>query len=80
MYPRRAALELAEAVEDEGEKLRLDPLAGVAHGDRNAGGLAFKTDRNLPFSERELDGVGQKILDDLLQTVGVCHRLSRRRI
>ena len=45
--PRQAALELAEAVEDEGEKLRLDPLAGVAHGERDALALAFKADLDL---------------------------------
>jgi len=44
MSPRRGALELAEAVEDVGEKLRLDSLAGVPHGEPNVGALAFKTD------------------------------------
>src|SRR6266542_6408183 len=77
--PRRASLELAETVEDKGEKLRLDPLAGVAHSDRNMRSLAFEADRDLPSCGRELDGIGHEVPDDLLQTVGVsCHRPRSR--
>src|SRR5262249_20903474 len=47
--PARVVLELAEAVEDEGEKLRFYPLAGVAHGEPDIGALAFETDLDLPF-------------------------------
>jgi hypothetical protein len=69
MPARRVSFELAEAVEYEGEKLRLDPLASVAHGDCNARGLAFKADLDLPSSGGELDGVGQEIPDDLLAMI-----------
>src|SRR5262249_61362705 len=78
MRTPRVAFELAESVEDKGEKLRLDPRAGVAHRDRNVRALAFKTDSDLPSSRRELDGVGQEVPDDLLQAVGRSwHRASR---
>jgi hypothetical protein len=80
MCPPRVAFELAEAVEDEGEKLRLDPHAGVAHNDRDVLDLALKTDSDLPSSGCELDSVGQEIPDDLLQAVGVYRRQPRRRI
>src|SRR5687767_13034256 len=77
MYPRRAALELAEPVEDEGEKSRLDPLAGVAHGEPDVRAFAFETDRDLSFRRRELDGVGQQVPNDLLQTVRVSQHRPR---
>src|SRR5262245_29997560 len=78
--PSRAALELAEAVEDIREKRRFDPLTGVDHGDHDMRAMAFETDRDLSSSGREFDGVRQKVPDDLLQTVGVPRHEPRRRI
>src|SRR5262249_61719279 len=78
MRTPRVAFELAEAVEDKGEKLRLDPRAGVAHRDRNVRALAFKTDSDLPSSRRELDGVGQEGPDDRLQAGGGSRSRPRR--
>src|SRR5256885_627188 len=69
---RRAAVALAEALEDQRKELAGDALAGVGHGD--AHGVALElvgADGDRAARRRELDRVREQIPDHLLQALGV---------
>src|SRR6185312_7249324 len=65
--PDRAVL-LAEALEDVRQELRLDPLARVGDGDLQVLAAHRELHVDAPAGSRELDGVGKKVAEDLLQT------------
>lgn len=66
---RRVAL--AEAIEDMGQELRADALAGVAHRDVGAGLVVTDAHFDTAAARRELDGVGEQVQHDLLEAAGV---------
>src|SRR5437899_733729 len=69
---RRAAVALAETLEDQRKELAGDALAGVGDGD--AHGVALRligADRDRAARRRELHRVRKEIPDHLLQALGV---------
>jgi hypothetical protein len=61
---RRAAVGLAEAVEDVGEELGLDAHAGVDDADLQMRIDPLEEHLHLAALRRELDGIGEQIPDD----------------
>src|ERR1051325_3985759 len=78
---RARAVGLAKALEDEGQKLRLDSRAGIADGDLDVRANAFESHLHAPVSGSKLDGVREQVPDDLLQAIrvagdGPSHRIE----
>ena len=71
MPSRRRAVGLAETFEHVGEKLFVDPLSRVADDDLDVTFRLTKLNLHASLIGRELDGVREKIPDNLLQAVGV---------
>src|SRR4051812_11378188 len=68
---RRAALRLAKAVEHMRQKARIDANAGVLHLNASLSGLWFCARAVPTGGGPDLDGVGQKIPEDLLEACRV---------
>ena len=73
-------LALAEALEDVGQELRLDPGPRVRHGQGDLGPGPHPAHGDLSSSGRELDGVRHEVPHDLLEPVGVAHQGPRLRV
>ena len=71
MRPGAHVLDTVEALEDAGELGRRDPDARVADDERDGRAAVDELDGDAPL-ERELEGVGKEIEDDLLPH-GVIH-------
>src|ERR1044072_165694 len=69
--PRCGTIRLAKTIEHARQKLRIDALARIAHGDRRVRVVLFDADLNFAAVRRELHSVGQEIPDDLLQPRGI---------
>src|SRR5581483_2734939 len=74
---RRAAVGLAETVEDEREKTRRDAFAGIAHRQLAVRVDTFEPDLHFPAARGELHGIGEEIPDDLLQAIVIAGNVSR---
>ena len=66
MHAAVAGVFLAERIENIGQKISADSLAGIVNGDFGLRGILFQSDTNSSARRREFDGVGQKIERDLL--------------
>jgi hypothetical protein len=71
MHATSAGFGLPEGIEDEREELGRDPAPAVGHGDLDVRAHALEHDLHRPALRRELDGVGQQVPDELLQTVRI---------
>ena len=81
---RGRGVRLLERLEDVGQRLAPDPLAGVLHRHAHVGALALCADPDAAPLGRELHRVRQQVPDDLLHPIGVggddqrvVHRLDR---
>src|SRR5262249_4953943 len=79
VLPACPAFFLAKTVEDVRTKVRPDPLPCIAHDDFDMRIDAFQPDLHASASRRELDCVGEKVPNNLLQSFGVArHRTGIR--
>src|SRR5439155_10582192 len=62
---------LPEAVEHEGEEVRSNPLASIAHRDSRQRVGPLQPDVHPAPRWRELEGIGQEVPDDLLESIGI---------
>src|SRR5205814_10630000 len=72
LTPGCRGVALTETIKHLSKKLRCDSLACVRHGNFYVRVNLFNTDMNATASRREFDRVGQKVPDDLLETILVC--------
>jgi len=78
VLPARRGVGLAEALEDVGEELRLDPHPGVGDDDLDVRVDPRDEHLDLPPLGGELDGVGEQVPDHLLEAVGVASDRPQR--
>ena len=71
---------LAEAIEDVGEELRVDPFAAVDDADLEMGVDAFEQDLHGAVARGELHGVAEQVPEDLLQAIRVAGDGARQRV
>ncbi len=71
VLPGGRAVGLAEALEDDGQKLRCDAVSVVLDADGRPGLVALHDDANVSARARELHGVGEEIPCDLTETLGI---------
>ncbi len=69
---------LSEAIKDIGKKIGGDPHPGVGDPDVNVEVGSLHLNGNAPLFRRELDGIRQKIPDDLLKPIGIGQDGDRR--
>src|SRR5262245_49336788 len=75
-----AALGLAERLEYERKEIGRDPRPGVGDDDFDVCAVATKRSDDPAVLARKLDGVRQKIPEDLLQPRGVCPEEAGERV
>ncbi len=76
---RDARIRLAESLEDIREEVPVDADAGVCDAYCRRRCVALKRDNDPAAGRGELDGVGEKIPEDLLQSLGITGYLPRLR-
>lgn len=78
--PRRAAVALAETLEQMDRNLRVETDAGVADGQADVGAVAGQRDANVAAGGCELDRVRDEIPDDLLKPIRIDGDGRERRV
>ena len=69
--PRLGRVLLAEAVEDVGQKLPMDALAGIVDDDAHLGFAPLQSHLDRASRGCELDRVDEQVRHDLLQADGI---------
>src|SRR5688572_6893458 len=77
---RRSGVRLTESLEDVREELRSNTDPRIADGDLHVRVDAFETKLDPPEFRCELDGVGDEVPDDLLQTVRIARDVADARV
>lgn len=70
---RRAAIGLAETVEDVGQKSRRDAVAGVDHIHAHLRPIRLHADLDAPAARREFHRVREKVPEHVLEAIGKLH-------